>query len=192
MQWVTNSYLLALAAALIFGGKLGDCFGRRTFYLIDVAGFTLASVAIGLSGSIEGVIAFRALQGFFGALLMPSTLGMLRAVFPPKKFGMAVGIWAMVSSVSTALGPIVGGLLVEHVNWESVFYINAPIGILAIAVSVAVLPQSRNDAAAEGGSTSPASSCRPSASSPSSSVSSRPRHGAGFRAAPWAPSVRAC
>ncbi|PVC69403.1 MFS transporter [Streptomyces sp. CS081A] len=149
LQWVTNSYLLALAAALILGGKLGDRFGRRTFYLVGVAGFTLASVAIGLAGSIEGVIAFRALQGFFGALLMPNTLGLLRAVFPPKKFGMAVGIWAMVSSVSTALGPIVGGFLVQHVSWESVFYVNAPIGVIALAFSAAVLPQSKNEHAAK-------------------------------------------
>jgi EmrB/QacA subfamily drug resistance transporter len=148
LQWVTNSYLLALAAALILGGKLGDRLGRRTFYLIGVAGFTAASVAIGLAGSIEGVIAFRAVQGFFGALLMPNTLGLLRAVFPPRKFGMAVGIWAMVSSVSTALGPIVGGLLVQHVNWESVFYINAPIGVIALVYSALVLPQSKNTAAA--------------------------------------------
>ncbi|MFE6225505.1 MFS transporter [Streptomyces sp. NPDC057854] len=149
LQWVTNSYLLALAAALILGGKLGDRFGRRTVYLTGVVGFTAASVAIGLAGSIEGVIAFRAVQGFFGALLMPNTLGLLRAVFPPKKFGMAVGIWAMVSSVSTALGPIVGGLLVEHVTWEYVFYINAPIGVVAFAFSASVLPQSKNTAAAQ-------------------------------------------
>lgn len=149
LQWVTNSYLLALAATLILGGKLGDRFGRRTVYLIGVAGFTAASVAIGLSGSIEGVITFRAVQGFFGALLMPNTLGMLRAVFPPKKFGMAVGIWSMVSSVSTALGPIVGGLLVQHVDWESVFYINAPIGVIALVFSMIVLPQTRNSAAAD-------------------------------------------
>lgn len=148
LQWVTNSYLLALAAALILGGKLGDRFGRRTFYMIGVAGFTLASIAIGLAGSVAGVIAFRALQGFFGALLMPNTLGLLRAVFPPRRFGMAVGIWAMVSSVSTALGPTVGGLLVEHVGWESVFYINAPIGVAALAFSALVLPRSRNAAAA--------------------------------------------
>lgn len=144
LQWVTNSYLLALAAALILGGKLGDRFGRRRYYLIGVAGFTVASVAIGLAGSIEGVIAFRAAQGLFGALLMPNTLGILRAVFPPKKFGMAVGIWAMVSSVSTALGPIVGGLLVQHVNWESVFYINAPIGVIALVFSALVLAESKN------------------------------------------------
>ncbi|WP_443060099.1 MFS transporter [Streptomyces sp. NBC_00444] len=148
LQWVTNSYLLALAAALILGGKLGDRFGRRTLYLVGVVGFTIASVAIGLVGSVEGVIAFRAVQGLFGAMLMPNTLALLRAVFPPKKFGMAVGIWAMISSVSTALGPIVGGLLVEHVNWESVFYINAPIGVIALIFGLVVLPRSRNEAAA--------------------------------------------
>ncbi|OUC90974.1 DHA2 family efflux MFS transporter permease subunit [Streptosporangium minutum] len=144
LQWVTNAYLIAMAAALILGGKLGDRFGRRTYYMIGTVGFTVASVAIGLSGSIGGVVAFRAVQGFFAALLIPNTLGLLRAVFPPKKFGMAVGLWAMVASCSTALGPIVGGLLVERVNWESVFYINAPIGIVALAVSALVLPQSRN------------------------------------------------
>lgn len=144
LQWVTNAYLLALAASLILGGKLGDRFGRRTYYMVGVVGFTLDSVAIGLSGSIEGVIVFRAVQGFFGGLLMPNTLGLLRAVFPPRKFGIAVGIWAMVSAVSTALGPIVGGLLIENVNWESVFYLNAPIGVIALLVSAAVLPQSRN------------------------------------------------
>ncbi|MEU1199447.1 DHA2 family efflux MFS transporter permease subunit [Streptomyces sp. NPDC005813] len=144
LQWVTNAYLLALAASLILGGKLGDRFGRRTYYLVGVAGFALASVAIGLVGSIGGVIAFRALQGVCGGLLMPNTLGLLRAVFPPRRFGMAVGIWAMVSAVSTALGPIVGGLLVENVGWESVFYINAPIGVVALVFSALVLPQSRN------------------------------------------------
>jgi EmrB/QacA subfamily drug resistance transporter len=149
LQWVTNAYLLALAASLILGGKLGDRFGRRTYYLVGVAGFTVASVAIGLSGSIEGVVVFRAAQGLFGGLLMPNTLGLLRAAFPPRRFGMAVGIWAMVSAVSTALGPIVGGLMVEHISWESVFYINAPIGLLALLVSAAVLPQSRNTADAD-------------------------------------------
>ncbi|MGW4232142.1 MFS transporter [Streptomyces sp. NPDC004980] len=144
LQWVTNSYLIAMAAFLILGGKLGDRVGRRTFYLIGTAGFTMASVAIALSGSIEGVITFRALQGLFGALLIPNTLGLLRAVFPPRKFGMAVGLWAMVASCSTALGPIVGGLLVEHVNWESVFLINAPIGVVALAFSAFVLPKSKD------------------------------------------------
>ncbi|GAA2488725.1 MFS transporter [Streptomyces thermolineatus] len=144
LQWVTNSYLLALAASMILGGKLGDRFGRRFHYLAGVGGFVVASVAIGLVGSIEGVIAFRALQGLCGGILMPNTLGILRAVFPPKKFALAVGIWGMVSAVSTSLGPIVGGLLVEHVNWESVFYLNAPIGVVALLFSAAVLAESKN------------------------------------------------
>jgi MFS family permease len=116
LQWVTNSYLLALAAALILGGKLGDRFGRRTYFIVGLVGFTVASVAIGLAGSVEGVIIWRAVQGLFGALMLPNTLGLIRAVFPPKKFGMAVGIWAAVSSVAVAAGPILGGLLVEHVS----------------------------------------------------------------------------
>ncbi|MCP2357564.1 EmrB/QacA subfamily drug resistance transporter [Nonomuraea thailandensis] len=144
LQWVTNSYLIAMAALLILGGKLGDRFGRRTYYMIGTLGFTAASVAIGVAGSIGGVIAFRAAQGVFAALLIPNTLGLLRAVFPPRKFGMAVGLWAMVASCSTALGPIVGGLLVEHVTWESVFLINLPIGVIALVFSALVLPQSRN------------------------------------------------
>ncbi|MBY8849611.1 MFS transporter [Saccharothrix longispora] len=144
LQWVTNSYLLALAAALILGGKLGDRFGRRTFFLAGLVLFTLASVAIAVVGSTAGVIAFRALQGLGGALMMPNTLGLLRAVFPPRRFGAAVGIWAAVSSVSTAAGPIVGGLLVEHVSWESVFLINAPIGLLGLVVGLLVLPESKD------------------------------------------------
>ncbi|MFB7559999.1 MFS transporter [Streptomyces brevispora] len=144
LQWVTNSYLVAMAAALILGGKLGDRFGRRTYYMAGVAGFVVASVMIGLIGSIEGVVAFRALQGLCAALLIPNTLGLLRAVFPPQKFGMAVGLWAMVASCSTALGPIVGGLLIEHVNWESVFYINAPIGVATLVFSAFVLPESKD------------------------------------------------
>jgi EmrB/QacA subfamily drug resistance transporter len=144
LQWVTNAYLLALAATLILGGKLGDRFGRRTFFLIGLVGFTLASVAIGAAGTVDGVIAFRALQGFFGALMMPNTLGLIRAVFPPRTFGKAVGIWAAVNSVATAAGPIVGGLLVEHVSWESVFYINAPVGVIGLVVGLLVLPQSKD------------------------------------------------
>ncbi|MFB7950556.1 MFS transporter, partial [Kitasatospora phosalacinea] len=144
LQWVTNSYLLAMAALLILGGKLGDRFGRRTFYLAGVAGFVVASVLIGVVGSIGGVIAFRALQGVCAALLIPNTLGLLRAVFPPRQFGTAVGLWAMVASCSTALGPIVGGLLVEHVSWESVFFVNLPIGLAGLVFGALVLPQSKD------------------------------------------------
>ncbi|MEU3147960.1 MFS transporter [Streptomyces sp. NPDC006999] len=144
LQWVTNSYLLALAASMILGGKLGDRFGRRFHYLAGIGGFVVTSVAIDLVGSIEGVIGLRALQGLAGGILMPNTLGILRVVFPPRKFALAVGVWGMVSAVSTSLGPIVGGLLVEHVSWESVFYLNVPIGLVALLFSAAVLAESKN------------------------------------------------
>ncbi|OBF18910.1 MFS transporter [Mycobacterium sp. ACS4331] len=147
LQWITDSYMLALAALLIFGGKLGDRFGRRRMFFIGVVGFAAASVAIGLVGSVAGVIAMRAVQGVFGALLMPSTLAIIRGTFPAEKLNTAVGIWGAATGVSIAAGPIVGGLLVEHVNWESVFYINAPIGAAALLIGALAIAESRSDGA---------------------------------------------
>jgi EmrB/QacA subfamily drug resistance transporter len=145
LQWITDAYMLALAALLIFGGKLGDRFGRRTVFFIGVVGFAAASVGIGLAGSVPGVIALRAVQGVFGALLMPATLAIIRATFPTEKLNTAVGIWGAATGASIAAGPIVGGLLVEHVNWESVFYINAPIAALALLIGGAAITESRSD-----------------------------------------------
>ncbi|MFJ8659149.1 MFS transporter [Streptomyces sp. NPDC093795] len=143
VQWITNGYLLALAVALITAGKLGDRFGHRQTFLIGIAGFALASGAIGLSDSIGAVIAFRVLQGLFGALLMPAALGLLRATFPAEKLNMAIGIWGMVIGASTAGGPIVGGLLVEHVSWQSVFFINVPVGVVALVLGLVILKDHR-------------------------------------------------
>lgn len=139
LQWITNAYFLALAVSLITAGKLGDRFGHRQTFLIGVAGFAVSSAAIGLSEGITMVIVFRALQGLFGALLMPAALGLLRATFPAEKLNMAIGIWGMVIGASTAGGPILGGVLVEHVNWQSVFFINVPVGILAVALGLWIL-----------------------------------------------------
>ncbi|MER7230850.1 MFS transporter [Streptomyces olivaceus] len=139
VQWITNAYFLALAVALITAGKLGDRFGHRQTFLIGVAGFAVSSGAIGLSSSIGAVIVFRVFQGLFGALLMPAALGLLRATFPAEKLNMAIGIWGMVIGASTAGGPILGGVLVEHVNWQSVFFINVPVGILAVVLGVLIL-----------------------------------------------------
>ncbi|MGW0559583.1 MFS transporter [Streptomyces sp. NPDC003016] len=143
VQWITNGYLLALAVALITAGKLGDRFGHRQTFLIGIAGFALASGAIGLSTEIALVITFRVLQGLFGALLMPAALGLLRATFPAEKLNMAIGIWGMVIGASTAGGPIVGGLLVEHVNWQSVFFINVPVGVVALVFGLVILKDHR-------------------------------------------------
>jgi EmrB/QacA subfamily drug resistance transporter len=139
VQWITNGYFLALAVSLITAGKLGDRFGHRQTFLIGVVGFAAASGAIGMSSSIALVVTFRVLQGLFGALLMPAALGLLRATFPAEKLNMAIGIWGMVIGASTAGGPILGGVLVEHVNWQSVFFINVPVGILAVVLGVLIL-----------------------------------------------------
>ncbi|MFD3835385.1 MFS transporter [Streptomyces sp. NPDC058642] len=139
VQWITNGYFLALAVSLITAGKLGDRFGHRQTFLIGVVGFAAASGAIGLSDSIAFVVTFRVLQGVFGALLMPAALGLLRATFPAEKLNMAIGIWGMVIGASTAGGPILGGVLVEHVNWQSVFFINVPVGVLALVLGILIL-----------------------------------------------------
>ncbi|MEI7033671.1 MFS transporter [Streptomyces pratensis] len=143
VQWITNGYLLALAVALITAGKLGDRFGHRQTFLIGIAGFALSSAAIGLSSEIGLVVLFRVLQGLFGALLMPAALGLLRATFPAEKLNMAIGIWGMVIGASTAGGPIVGGLLVEHVSWQSVFFINVPVGVIALVFGLVILKDHR-------------------------------------------------
>ncbi|MBF6048194.1 DHA2 family efflux MFS transporter permease subunit [Streptomyces sp. NRRL B-1677] len=143
VQWITNSYLLALAVALITAGKLGDRFGHRLTFLIGTTGFAVASGAIALSGSVSAVVVFRVLQGLCGALLMPAALGLLRATFPAGKLNMAVGIWGMVIGASTAGGPILGGVLVEHVNWQSVFFINVPVGVVALVLGLVILRDHR-------------------------------------------------
>lgn len=143
LQWVTNAYLLVIAALLILGGKLGDRFGRRRVFLIGVVGFSLTSVAIGLVGTIDGVILLRGVQGAFGALLLPNTLALLKAAFPPEELNRAVGIWVSASAAATAAGPIIGGIFVEHISWQSVFFINLPVGAVALVVGALVLNETR-------------------------------------------------
>ena len=145
IQWISNAYLLALAVSLIPAGKAGDRFGHKKVFLTGVAGFAASSAAIGLSGSIAGsitlVIAFRALQGVFGAMLQPTALALLRRTFPPDRLNGAIGVWGAVIGASTAAGPIVGGLLVQHIGWEACFYVNVPVGAAALAMSLLVLKE---------------------------------------------------
>ena len=130
IQWISNAYLLALAVSLIAAGKAGDRFGHKRVFLTGVTGFAASSAAIGLAGSITGsitlVIAFRALQGVFGAMLQPTALALLRRTFPPEKLNGAIGVWGAVIGASTAAGPIVGGLLVQHIGWGSLLLRQRP------------------------------------------------------------------
>ena len=146
LQWVTNGYLLAIASLLVAGGKLGDMFGRKKMFLAGIAVFTLSSLGCGLSHSIGVLITFRVLQGVGAALMMPQTLAILRNTFPAEQLQMAVGIWAGASMLSTAAGPIVGGLLVEHVNWQSIFFINLFVGAVAATVGWWFIRESRDPA----------------------------------------------
>lgn len=145
LQWVTNGYLLALAVLLILGGKLGDKYGRKKIFLTGIVGFALTSLGCALSPSIGVLIFFRVLQGVAGALLMPSTLALIRAAFPPAELNRAVGIWGGSSALAVASGPIVGGLLVEHVSWESIFLLNLPLGLLAAFVTIAWVKESKDE-----------------------------------------------
>lgn len=145
LQWVTNGYLLALAVLLIVGGKLGDRFGRKKIFLVGIVGFALTSLLCALSTTTGMLIAARVLQGVAGALLMPNTLALLRAAFPPAELNRAVGIWGGSSALAVASGPIVGGLLVEHVSWESIFLLNLPLGLLAALVTMRWVKESKDE-----------------------------------------------
>jgi EmrB/QacA subfamily drug resistance transporter len=147
-----TAYLLALAVSLITIGKVGDRFGHKKVFLTGITGFALSSAAIGLSGTIASsitlVIAFRALQGVFGAMLQPTALAILRNTFPAEKLNGAIGIWGAVIGASTAAGPIVGGLLVQHIGWESCFYVNVPVGVVALIMSLLVVRETPSSPAA--------------------------------------------
>lgn len=143
LQWVTNGYLLALAVLLIPGGKLGDRIGRRLTFSMGITGFALASLGCALSPSIGALVCCRVVQGVSGAMLMPNTLAILRATFPASELTRAVGIWGATSALAVASGPIVGGLLVQHVSWESIFLLNLPLGAIALTTTLTVVSESK-------------------------------------------------
>jgi EmrB/QacA subfamily drug resistance transporter len=145
LQWVTNAYLLALAVGLITGGKLGDHFGRKSVFLTGTAGFAVSSLACGLSPTLGTLIGFRAAQGAFGALMLPQTLAILRATFPLDRLTSAVGTWALTSSIGTASGPILGGVLIGELSWRWIFLVNVPIGAVSLALGSVVIRESRGE-----------------------------------------------
>jgi len=145
VQWVVEAYALFLAALLLLGGSLGDHFGRRGIYAIGVALFALASIWCGLASNIHQLIAARAVQGVGGALLVPGSLAIISATFGEDERGQAIGTWSGSTAITTALGPIVGGWLIEHVSWRAVFFLNIPLALMVLALVFLFMPESRDE-----------------------------------------------
>jgi len=145
LQWIVTGYALTFAALLLVGGKVADAYGRRRIFVLGIVVFTVASLLCGLADSSEMLIGARVLQGAGAALMNPATLSIIAATFPPAQRGAAIGIWAGVSALALAIGPLVGGLLTEHLDWSWIFFINVPIGILGIAASYLFIDESRDE-----------------------------------------------
>ncbi|GLW11091.1 MFS transporter [Microtetraspora sp. NBRC 13810] len=139
--WVTSAYLLAYAVPVLITGRLGDRFGPKNVYLTGLVIFTGASVWCGLSGSITVLIAERVVQGLGAALMTPQTMAVITRIFPPDKRGAAMGLWGSVAGVATLVGPILGGLLVDGLGWEWIFFINLPVGIVAFVLAARLVPR---------------------------------------------------
>ena len=144
LEWIVTGYALSFAALMLTGGKVADMVGRRRVFVLGIVVFTGASFLCGIANSSEVLIGARVLQGVGAALMNPATLSIISATFPPRERGTAIGIWAGVSALALAIGPLVGGLLTEHIGWEWIFFINVPVGILGIAASYVFIDESKD------------------------------------------------
>jgi EmrB/QacA subfamily drug resistance transporter len=155
LQWVVSAYTLALAVFLVTAGRLGDLFGRKRVFMLGVAVFSLGSLLCALSGNISAgaftpiraLIAARALQGLGGSIMLPLSLAIISATFHGRERGAAIGIWGGVSGLAVAIGPLVGGVLVQHVSWQSIFLVNVPIGAVGLGVAAWAIRESRDERA---------------------------------------------
>ena len=144
LEWTVTAYALTFATLLLTGGKLGDLVGRRLIFTIGLVIFTLSSLACGLSGGATELIAARAVQGVGAALMMPSTLSIISATFDVRERGTAIGIWAGVSAMALAIGPLLGGVITEHISWNWIFFVNVPIGAAGLLAAIFVVPESKD------------------------------------------------
>src|SRR5918912_1529239 len=144
LEWVVAGYALTFAAFMLTGGKLADFVGRRLLFMVGLAVFTAASLACGLAPNGGVLIGARVVQGLGGALMNPATLSIITATFPPRQRGTAIGIWAGVSAMALTIGPLVVGLLTEHVNWNWIFFINVPVGVLGLLAVPVFIDESRD------------------------------------------------
>ncbi|MGZ6696284.1 MAG: MFS transporter [Solirubrobacteraceae bacterium] len=145
LEWTVSGYTLSFAVLLVTGGRLGDIFGRRRTFLLGVIAFGASSAFIGFSQSEAWLVTGRALQGFGAAFMMPATLSIIANAFPPAERGRAIGTWAGVSAMALAIGPVVGGFLVENVSWQSIFFLNVPVAAVAVVVTLAATRESRDE-----------------------------------------------
>ena len=148
-QWIVEAYELMLAALLLIGGAAGDRYGRRHVFVIGVVVFTLGSIVCGLSTGVGMLIAARALQGVGGALLIPGSLALLSASFDPERRGRAIGTWSGFTAITGAFGPALGGFLIDHTTWRSVFFLNVPLAVVVLILTFRYVPESRNDASSK-------------------------------------------
>ena len=145
MLWVVESYALCLAALILVGGSLGDRYGRRRIFCAGTALFALASICCGLAPGVRQLIAARAAQGAAGAMLVPGSLAIISASFPEDRRGAAIGTWSGFTAITAAIGPVIGGWLIEHVSWRAVFFINVPLALVVLAISYWRVPETRDD-----------------------------------------------
>src|SRR5215469_14799597 len=145
VQWVVEAYALFLSALLLVGGALGDLYGRRKVFLVGVVLFAAASAACGFAPNIRTLIVARGFQGVGGALLVPGSLALISSSFAVETRGHAIGTWSGFTAITTALGPVLGGWLIEHLSWRWVFFINLPLAVAVVLISLACVPESRDE-----------------------------------------------
>jgi EmrB/QacA subfamily drug resistance transporter len=145
LEWIVTGYALTFASLMLVGGKVADAYGRRLIFVAGIVVFTTASLLCGLATSSEMLIGARVLQGAGAALMNPATLSIIAATFPPRERGTAIGIWAGTSALALAIGPLVGGLITEHLDWSWIFFVNVPIGALGIVASFLFIDESRDE-----------------------------------------------
>ena len=144
LSWAVNAYTLVFGVLLVTGGRLGDVFGRKRMFLGGIVVFTLGSIGAGLSQSINELIFFRGVQGAGAAFLMPGSLSIITNTFKGPERGRALGLWAGISGLALGMGPVVGGLLVEKAGWEWIFFLNVPVALIAIPVTMYAVQESRD------------------------------------------------
>ena len=148
LEWIVSGYILVFASLLLAGGRLADVYGRRRLFAIGLIIFTAASFVAGLAGSADVLVAARAVQGLGAALLTPTTLAIISATYPdPRERNMAVGVWSAVGALALALGPLLGGLISDHLSWGWIFFINVPVGIATLALGLWAISESRESSA---------------------------------------------